>query len=93
MQKGSYHQLLNRKFPRQCSHNNVAVLGFDGAVDNQHVAILNARINHGVAAHLNEIGRARVAHQQIIQVKALLNIVLSGGGKPAGNAINEQRQL
>ena len=65
----------------------------DGAVDDQHIAVVDAFSDHAVSAGPHIEGGRRVGDTVLVEVDGLFHIVLSRGGKPTGGRGEEQREL
>ena len=65
----------------------------DGAVDDQHIAVIYAFPDHAVSAGPHIEGGRRVGDTVLVEVDGLFHIVLSRGGKPTGGRGEEQREL
>ena len=70
------------EFAIDACHDDVAVGGAEGAVDDEEVAVLYPGADHGVARDAHEVRRGRPLHEEFIQVERRLDVLLGRRREP-----------
>ena len=65
-------------------HDHFPAHGFDAAVYDEHIAMINAGADHGIAIHSKKESGGFVADQLFIEVDPPLHIVVGRGAKARG---------
>lgn len=79
----------DQKFALIGRKHDAAASLFSRPVDHENVARKNARIRHGVALDLNEKGRERPAHKDLVERHALVPAVRRGRWEAASRGKRE----
>ena len=73
--------------PIQDGYHHSARARIEAAIDEQEIAMVNARASHGVAAHTQKKGAAWMANQLFIEIDPHVDVVIGRGGEPCGNLV------
>ena len=76
-------QASNDDFAEDAGHDNSAIHGLDGAVSDKKITGPYPDTLHRIIRHTDKQRGGRAGYQEFIQAQRLVNVVLSGGGKPA----------
>ena len=78
-------ELFEREVSLQIGEHDVAAARFNGAIDDENVTLVDAGIDHGVAACFDDESRIAVFHKVVVERQVVFGIVRSRGGKAALN--------
>ena len=70
-------ELLDCKFTVHHGHHDVLVAGLDRTVDNDHILVVNALIDHGVTRDRQEERCLWVRDEQVVEVHPFFGVVVS----------------
>lgn len=68
------HDALEGKFAIKHAHGNVALGGKKRTVNDKHVALVNAFVDHGIADDFDDEGRGGMVHEFLVEVNGLAHV-------------------
>ena len=90
---GAQLQLLDRELATQAGDDGVAMLGGDGAVNDEQISVVDPSVDHAVALGPDIVGGRRPGNAQLVQIEGLLDIVLCRAREAASRRREEQGEL
>ena len=88
---GAKADALDGELPVEPHHDDVLVHRLARRVDDDHVAVVDAKVGDRVALDGHDVGRRRAAHEQVVEVDHFVVVLIAVRRKAAGHAEREQR--
>lgn len=84
-------EALDRELAVDDGHDDVFVTGRFRPVDDEQVAVVQVRIDHGIPVHMGEEGRGGMLDEVLMQVERFLEVIVGGRGEAGRDALREVR--
>lgn len=86
-------QAFYRELAVDCGNDNSAILGFEGTIHDEKVAVMDAGSPHRMTGNSGEKGRRGMFDQMRIEIQPLVDVIVRRGGEARGNPAGKKRQV